>query len=81
MISKSTILGLFMIGAAIGITLANRYYMREAMSAEDLVIPDNYICVRKNTSAYVPTKHRSHYGASHPAPADSQRKENPNHDR
>lgn len=46
MISKSTILGLFMIGAAIGITLANHYYMREAMYAEDLVIPDNYICVK-----------------------------------
>ena len=46
MISKSPILGLFMIGAAIGITLANHYYKREAMYAQALVIPDNYICVK-----------------------------------
>lgn len=43
---KTKILGLCLLGFAIGSTLANHYYMREAMYAEDLVIPDDFICVK-----------------------------------
>lgn len=43
---KTKILGLCLLGAAIGIVFANKYYMREAMYAEDLVIPDDFICVK-----------------------------------
>lgn len=43
---KSNILAILFILLCIGLTVANQYYMREAMYAEDLVIPDNHICVK-----------------------------------
>tara|TARA_B100001057_G_scaffold389794_1_gene397625 strand:+ start:418 stop:660 length:243 start_codon:yes stop_codon:yes gene_type:complete len=46
MISKSTALAILIISTAIGFIVANQYYMREAMYAEDLVIPDNHICIK-----------------------------------
>ena len=46
MISKSNILAISFILFVIGITVANHYYMREAMYAEDLAIPKDYICVK-----------------------------------
>lgn len=46
MISKSNILVILFISTVIGLTIANHYYMREAMYAEDLVIPDNFICIK-----------------------------------
>ena len=44
--AKSNILAISFILLCIGLTVANHYYMREAMYAEDLVIPDNFICVK-----------------------------------
>lgn len=46
MISKSTTLAILFISTVIGLTIANHYYMREAMYAEDLAIPDDYICIK-----------------------------------
>ena len=43
---KSNILVISFILLCIGLTFANHYYMREAMYAEDLVIPDDFICVK-----------------------------------
>jgi len=46
MISKSTTFAILFISTVIGLTIANHYYMREAMYAEDLAIPDDYICIK-----------------------------------
>ena len=44
--AKSNILAISFILLCIGLTIANHYYMREAMYAEDLAIPNDFICVK-----------------------------------
>lgn len=46
MISKSTFFALTFIFLTIAGLIANQYYMREAMYAEDLAIPNDFVCIK-----------------------------------